>query len=1216
MVSRLAVYLLGPPRIERDGEPIKLHRRKAIALLAYLAVTGESHRRASLVNLLWPEYDGTRGRAALRRTLYALNKALADAWLEVDREEIGLKPSAGPSTGSGQALWVDVDQFHRHLAECEDHGHPVSQVCPACAEPLTEAVALVRGDFLSGFGLKDSFNFDDWQLLQAEVLRRELAGALERLVHWHGSQREFKSALGFARRRLALDPLDEPAHRQLMRLYAWSGRRSAALRQYEECVAVLVDQLGVPPQEATTELYEAIQGGRVPPPPEESVEQEGLLPLDRLIESGAEPPSFLEGEVPVERPVFVARERELAQLDGHLKAALAGQGKVVFVTGDAGSGKTALIQEFARRVQAAHPDLVSAGGHGNAQTGIGDPYLPFREILGLLTGDVEAQWAAGAMTREQARRLWNTLPLAAQALVEAGPELIDTMVPRTALLRRATAYGSARTDWLARLEERVERKPDTGPGITGPQQSDLFEQYTRVLQALAQRGPLLLVVDDLQWADLGSISLLFHLGRQLAGSRILIVGAYRPEEVALGRPDPWTGSGQRERHPLEPVVHEFQRDFGDITVNLRKAKSREFVEALLDSEPNRLGAAFREMLYRQTRGHPLFTIELLRGLQEQGDLVQDAEGRWVEGAALDWQTLPARVEAVIAERIGRLAAPLRAELRVASVEGETFTAEVVARVQAASEGEVVGRLSRDLDRRHRLVRAQGILWMDGQRLSRYRFRHTLFQRYLYNSLDAVERAHLHAAVGNTLETLHKGQTEAMAATAAVAGQLAWHFQEAGMAAKAIDYLRQAGDRAVRLCAYQEAIAHLSRGLELLLALPRSPERDQQELALQLSLGTAWIRYGSFGPEQVGPAFARARELCAQMGKESQLCHVLGELVVFHYVRAEHRRARELAEEALSLAQQAKDPLHIAMGHWQMGIVSFGPGEYTAARAHLQQVISFYEPQEHHQSLVSLRGLDAGVTALSFDACCLWALGYPDQALQRSEETLALARELGHPFSLADGLAFGGCMHNKMRRDACALKDHAEELMRLSNEKSLAGWLGTGTCFRGAALAMLGQVQEGVAQMREGIAASQSVGVRLDLSGILGSLVEAQAKAGHWEEALATLAEALALVEQTDERYWEAELYRLQGKLLLMQSDEAEAESSLQKAVEVARRQSAKSWELRATVSLCRLWQKQGRINQARQTLAEIYGWFTEGFDTADLREAKALLEELSNRGAR
>jgi predicted ATPase/DNA-binding SARP family transcriptional activator len=1186
-VSRLALYLLGPPRIDRDGEPVKLHRRKAIALLAYLAIPGESHRRDSLVNLLWPEYDSPRGRAALRRTLYALNKALAGDWLAVDREEIGLQPDAG--------LWLDVAEFRQHLAECESHGHRAAEVCSACVPLLTKAVGLVRGEFLSGFSLKDSINFDDWQLFQAELLRRELAAALERLVDWHSRQREFEPAAGYARRRLALDPLDEGAHRQLMRLYTWSGRRSAALRQYEECVGVLEEQLGVPPQEATTELYQAIQVGQAPPLPEEEWEGEAL-----------ELPAFLEGEVPVERPIFVARERELAQLEAHLEAALAGQGKVVFVTGDAGCGKTALAQEFAWRAQEDHADLIAASGNCNAYTGVGDPYLPFREILELLTGDVQARWAAGAMTGEHARRLWNTLPHAAQALVKAGPDLIDTFVPRVALLERATSCAPGEVDWLTRLDELVERKP-FGPGMPSPQQSDLFKQYTQVLQALARQVSLVLVVDDLQWADLGSIGLLFHLGRHLAGSRILIVGAYRPEEVAIGR--------DGERHPLAPLVSEFQRAFGDITVSLGQAESRDFIEALLDSEPNRLGLPFRDMLHRQTRGHPLFTIELLRGLQERRDLVKDQKGQWVEGPGLDWEALPARVEAVIAERIGRLAAPLRAELRVASVEGETFTAEVVARVQAASEGEVVGRLSRDLDRRHRLVRAQGILWMDGQRLSRYRFRHTLLQRYLYNSLDAVERAHLHAAVGDTLETLHKGQTEAMAA---IAGQLAWHFQEAGMAAKAIDYLHQAGDRAVRLCAYQEAIAHLSRGLELLLTLPdsggeeRRLERDQQELALQLSLGTAWIRRGALGPEQAGPAFARARELCEQMGKESQLCQVLGELAVFHYVRAEHHRALELAEEALSLAQQFGDPVHAALGHWQLGVVSFGLGEYTAARAHLQQVISFYEPQEHHQALVSLRGLDAGVTSLSFDACCLWALGYPEQASKRSEEVLALARELDHPFSLADGLAFGGCMYNRMRREPCGLKDAADELLSLSQQGGFPGWLATGSAFQGAAAAMLGQLQEGIAQIREGMAAGQTIGVRFDLPGSLCTLAEALAKAGQPEQGLVTLAEAFALVEETDGRHWEAELHRVQGELLLMQGDDAEAEASLHKAIEVARGQSAKSWELRATTSLARLWQKQGKQEEARRVLAEIYGWFTEGFDTPDLQEAEALLAELAN----
>jgi predicted ATPase len=447
--------------------------------------------------------------------------------------------------------------------------------------------------------------------------------------------------------------------------------------------------------------------------------------------------------------------------------------------------------------------------------------------------------------------------------------------------------------------------------------------------------------------------------------------------------------------------------------------------------------------------------------------------------------------------------------------------------------------------------------------------------------------------------------------AAIAGQLAWHFQGAGMAAKAIDYLHQAGDRAVRLCAYQEAIAHLTRALELLLALPGSPERDQRELALQLSLGTAWIRHGTFGSEQVRAAFARARELCEQMGKESQLCHVLGELAVFHYVRAEHRRARELAEEALSLAQQFGDPLFVALGHWQLGFVSFGLGEYTAARAHFGEMIAFYDPREHHQLFLSLRGYDTTVNALSFDACCLWALGYPEQALQRSEEALALARELDHPFSLADGLAFGGCMYNKMRRDPHALKDHAEELMRLSKENALLSWLATGTYYRGEAAVMLGQFQEGIAQIREGMMVEQTIGVRLYWPGILGTLAEAQAEAGQPEEGLATLDEALALVEQTGERHWEAELHRLRAELLLTQGEDAAAEASFQEALQVARDQSAKSWELRATTSLARLWQEQGRIHEARQMLAEIYGWFTEGFDTPDLKEAEALLGELS-----
>jgi adenylate cyclase len=274
------------------------------------------------------------------------------------------------------------------------------------------------------------------------------------------------------------------------------------------------------------------------------------------------------------------------------------------------------------------------------------------------------------------------------------------------------------------------------------------------------------------------------------------------------------------------------------------------------------------------------------------------------------------------------------------------------------------------------------------------------------------------------------------------------------------------------------------------------------------------------------------------------------------------------------------------------------------------MISFYDPQRHHHPFTLLRGSDAGPSALAYDACCLWCLGYPEQALERSEEALALARELDHPFTLADVLTYGGCVFNEMRRDAHALKDNAEKLRRLSDEK-VPSWSCQGTAFHGEAAVMLGQVAEGIAEMREGMAAMESIGTQCYMSGTLRSLAEAQAKAGQPGDALATLSEALTLVEETGERYSEAELHRVRGDLLHMQGNDAGAEDSYRKAIEVARGQQAKSWELRATVSLCRLLQKQGKQEEAQQLLSEVYGWFTEGFDTPDLRAAKVLLDELS-----
>jgi predicted ATPase len=717
-----------------------------------------------------------------------------------------------------------------------------------------------------------------------------------------------------------------------------------------------------------------------------------------------------------------------------------------------------------------------------------------------------------------------------------------------------------------------------------------------VLQALAQERPLVLVLDDLQWADLGSISLLFHLGRHLTGNRILIVGAYRPEEVSIGR--------DGERHPLESVINEFQRDFGDITVNLRKAKHRDFVETLLDSEPNRLGKAFRDMLFRQTQGHPLFSIELLRGMEERGDLVQDSKGRWVEGPALDWETIPARIEAVIGERISRLPWPLQAALRVACVEGEVFTAEVVARIQEVDGRELVERLSRELDRRHRLVRSQAIKRVGSRRVSRYRFRNYLFQKYLYENLDEVERAYLHEDVGKVLEEYYGEGQEGMAV------QLAWHFEEAGIAEKAIPYLRQVGVKAVQSAAYQEVITHLTRGLELLMNLPDSPERASQELDLQLPLVIGY--QGSRGirsPETIA-AFTRAHQLCQQTGQRSQLCRVLEIMVEYYYVAAEYQKARELAEENLSVAEGAGNPLQIATCLWNLGFISFSMGEFKTAHDLFEQVLEFYEPQAHHQAFILQSGKDAGLGAMAHDASCLWVLGYPDRALKRSQEALALAYEFNHPFTLAEGICFAGCYFNAMRRDATTLKEGAEVLIRLADEQ-VRGWMGNGECLLGEALIRLGQVEEGMEQILKGLEKMASIELRLYSTGALSALALGQAKVGRPEEGRATLEKTLAQVEETGERYWEAEIHRLRAEFHLMLGDEREAEASLEKAIEVARRQSGKSLELRATRDLASLWAKQGRAKEARQVLEQITSWFTEGFDTSDLQEARALLSDIS-----
>ena len=529
-----------------------------------------------------------------------------------------------------------------------------------------------------------------------------------------------------------------------------------------------------------------------------------------------------------------------------------------------------------------------------AVTGIGDSYLPFREILQLLSGDIEAKRASAALTPEHTRRLWAILPDTITALLEAGPDLLDTFVPRASLVLRAEAFAgqAVRGAWKDQLS-RLRQPPGGEPRNRqfALQQADLFGQVTRVLQLLARSHPLLLILDDLQWADAGSVSLLFHLGRRLAGSRILVVAAYRPDAIAL---PPSEGA----RHPLEAVVNEVQRVSGVRPIDLDQCEGRPFVEALLDAEPNRLSVGFRTQLVRHTEGHPLFTVELLRGLQEGGDLVRDVEGCWVEGPALHWAKLPARVEAVIAERIGRLPDRCRALLAAASVEGEEFTAEIIARVLGVDESAIRQCLDGDLGDRHRLVAAVSLRRLGARKLSRYRFRHHLFQRYLYDHLDVVQRVNLHEAVGSAMEALCG---EAPDDLDALAPRLAWHFEMAGILDRAATYYLQAGRRAARLAAHEDAIGHLTRGLALLEGAPDSPDVTRLKLELLLAIASPLVlARGFWSPERMR-VLEQVYELAQHpaLADSPERAAALAIVANFALWSAEPARALQLSEQLLA-----------------------------------------------------------------------------------------------------------------------------------------------------------------------------------------------------------------------------------------------------------------------------------------------------------------------------
>jgi len=441
-------------------------------------------------------------------------------------------------------------------------------------------------------------------------------------------------------------------------------------------------------------------------------------------------------------------------------------------------------------------------------------------------------------------------------------------------------------------------------------------------------------------------------------------------------------------------------------------------------------------------------------------------------------------------------------------------------------------------------------------------------------------------------------------------------ERAMASAKALEYLQRAGGQALQRSSHARAIELFTSALELLQTLPERPERLQQELALQLGLGPALIAIKGRAAAEVGQTFARARELCNQMGETPQLLPTLAGLCAFYDVRGELDTARELAEQLLSIARSRQDAALLPHAHHAVGNTLFFQGGFAAAQTHLERAVSLYDPAGHPSHAFPYFGSDVAVQSLCLEAVNLWNFCYPDQALERVERGLALARKLSHPFSVTVAFAFSAVVHSQRGEGEAALR-FADLSVRLATEQGFQEMLAFAIIFRAWALVVGGQAEEGIGQLREGIASVRASGAQQGRAGLLSCIAAGYGLLGRAEEGLTAVAEATAVVNGTGERAYEAELYRLEGELLLQRDAagasskvEDESEMRFRQAIEIARRQEARSWELRATMSLARLLDKQGRRDEARTMLAEIYNWFTEGFDTRDLKDANALLDEL------
>lgn len=758
-MAQLTLALLGIPTVTLDDRSVHIRRRKALALLAYLAVEKQQHSREYLATLFWPECDHLSARNNLRRVLYSLHRMLEGIWIEASDATLALVKANAVS---------DVAQFREIVSRHLTHDNHRSVPAPTPDVELQAALTLYRGEFLCGLSLADCPEFDIWQQQQADNLRVDLISVLALLADRAVKRNDYAAAIEYVRNWLSLDPDNEIPSNRLKWLYSSLGRPPITLRAHDEFSQYLHGDAAAPDILLTSAARTtAPTNGDVPQTLEQIAGRFHTNDGAPETESG----STIRPAAPIDAVIpFVARKHFLDQLQHCWDNVLGGTGSIVFVSGEAGTGKTSLTTEFARRCRRGDTVPIIAVGTCSPYADANSPYSPISEILQSLIGQPPASSCA---TSSPTNHSESTIPLTLRILADFGPTLMDRLIPSAMRTAQVARFG------ISNKAPNTPNVPTIDSNLLPRHNGEyLHEEFSAVLEQLAMHYPILLILEDLHWSDATTVALLYHLGRHIARLQILVVGTFCPEELS------WSAD---QLHQLRGLIEGLRLHSGNIILNLDDSplsEHRQFCDRILDSEPNCFDDTFRSAFFDHSRGHALMTVELLRQLRIRKHVMQCENGVWIQVTPIDWQEIPPRVNALISRRLSSLPERLQRILTVASVEGEFFTLEVLVSILSRERQEVAHDLGLLGHHTYRLLTGLGRQANRSPYLLRYRFSHIYLRHHLYQKLDVSERQLLHEQIGNALESLHQAEPEQLLSAAST---LAHHFEQAKIEKKAAEY---------------------------------------------------------------------------------------------------------------------------------------------------------------------------------------------------------------------------------------------------------------------------------------------------------------------------------------------------------------------------------------------------------------------------------------------